>query len=168
MRVLAAADVGSRSPGFSVGGLYGGSPGLPLSTGLGIGGELDFPVRGYREGSQFGDRAISGSVEYRQPIALVERGYKLVPAFLDRLWAAAFVDGGAAWCLDDCPRFLTPSREARPIFSVGGELAADLTVFFYGDFTIVGGFGVPLSEVDRGGTRERPQPVGYVRFGRSF
>jgi Tol biopolymer transport system component len=168
MRMLAAADVGSRSPGFSVGGLYGSSVGLPLSTGLGIGGELDFPVRGYREGVQFGDRAISGSVEYRQPIALVERGYKLVPAFLDRLWAAAFVDGGAAWCLDDCPRFLAPNREARPIFSVGAELAAELTVFFYGDFTVVGGFGMPLSEVDTADGRERPQPVGYVRFGRSF
>jgi hypothetical protein len=169
MRVLAAADVGSRSPGFSVGGLYGGAVGSPLGTGLGIGGELDFPVRGYSEGAQYGDRAISGSIEYRQPIALVERGYKLIPAFLDRMWASAFVDGGAAWCLDDCPRFLAPSREARPIFSVGGELAADLTIFFYGDFTIVGGFGVPLSEVDTAdGARVRPQPRGYVRFGRSF
>ncbi|HEU4882049.1 MAG TPA: hypothetical protein VFT45_07390 [Longimicrobium sp.] len=169
MRALAAADVGSRSPGFSVGGLYGGGLGSPLSTGLGIGGELDFPVRGYAEGTQFGDRAISGSVEYRQPIALVERGYKLVPAFLDRLWASAFVDGGAAWCLDDCPRFLAPSREAKPIFSVGGELAVDLTIFFYGDFTIVGGFGVPLSEVDTAdGDRVRPKPLGYFRFGRSF
>jgi hypothetical protein len=169
MRVLAAADVGSRSPGFSVGGQYGGGVGLPLSTGLGIGGELDFPVRGYAAGAQYGDRGISGSVEYRQPIALVERGYKLVPAFLDRLWGAAFVDGGAAWCLDDCPRFLNPSREARPIFSVGAELAADLTIFFYGDFTVVGGFGVPLSEVDTDdGERARPKPVGYVRFGRSF
>jgi hypothetical protein len=108
-------------------------------------------------------------VEYRQPIALVERGYRLVPAFLDRLWAAGFVDGGTAWCLDDCPRPLSSGREARPIFSVGGELAADLTIFFYGDFTIVGGFGVPLSEVDTGdGGRARPRPVGYVRFGRSF
>jgi hypothetical protein len=168
-RVLAAADVGSRSPGFSVGGLYGGGIGGPLSTGLGIGGELDFPVRGYAEGAQFGDRAVSGSVEYRQPIALVERGYKLVPAFLDRVWAAAFVDGGAAWCLDDCPRFLAPSREAHPLFSVGAELAANFTVFFFGDLGIVGGFGVPLSEVDvSGGGRARPKPVGYLRFGRSF
>jgi Tol biopolymer transport system component len=169
MRALAAADVGSRSPGFSVGGLTGGGMGAPLSTGLGIGGELDFPVRGYAAGTKFGDRAIGGSVEYRQPIALVERGYKLVPAFLDRLWGAAFVDGGAAWCLDDCPRFLNPSREAKPLFSVGAELAMDLTIFFYGDFTVVGGLGVPLSEVDTDdGGRARPSPVGYVRFGRSF
>ena len=134
MRMLAAADVGSRSPGFSVGGLYGSSVGLPLSTGLGIGGEMDFPVRGYREGSQFGDRAISGSVEYRQPIALVERGYKLVPAFLDRLWAAAFVDGGAAWCrvrrsappasVGSCTvtgvRLTSSPAEAATTFEVGG------------------------------------------------
>ncbi|HYR11293.1 MAG TPA: hypothetical protein VEQ60_26160 [Longimicrobium sp.] len=168
MRVLAAADVGSRSPGFSVGGLYGGGLGSPLSTGLGIGGELDFPVRGYAEGAQYGDRAVSGSIEYRQPVTLVERGYRLVPAFLDRLWVAGFVDGGTAWCLDDCPRPLSSGREARPIFSVGGELAADLTIFFYGDFTLVGGFGVPLSEVDTDDGSARPKPVGYVRFGRSF
>lgn len=168
MRVLAAADVGSRSPGFSVGGLTGGGFAGPLSTGLGIGGELDFPVRGYAAGSQYGDRAVAGSIEYRQPIALVERGYKLVPAFLDRLWGAAFVDGGAAWCLDDCPRFLDPGREARPIFSVGAELAAELRLFFYGDISVVGGLAVPLSQVEIGDALVRPNPAGYIRLGRSF
>ena len=63
-RLLAAADVGSRSPGFAVGGLYGGGIASPLGAGLGIGGELDFPVRGYGEGSQLGDRAVAGSLEY--------------------------------------------------------------------------------------------------------
>ncbi|HEX6372630.1 MAG TPA: hypothetical protein VF006_27165 [Longimicrobium sp.] len=168
MRVMAAADVGSRSPGFSVGGLTGGNVGVPLGTGLGIGGEMDFPVRGYGEGAQYGDRAVAGSVEYRQPIALVERGYRLVPAFLDRLYAAAFVDGGTAWCLDDCPRPLSSGREARPIFSVGAELAADLTLFFYGDLTLVGGLAVPLSAVQIGDALTRPNPAGYIRLGRAF
>lgn len=168
MRALAAADVGSRSPGFSVGGLTGGAVGLPLSTGLGIGGEVDFPVRGYPEGAQYGDRALAGSVEYRQPLALVERGYQLVPAFLDRLWAAAFVDGGTAWCLDDCPRPLSSGREARPIFSVGAELAADLTLFFYGEMSLVGGVAVPLNQVGPEDALARPNPTGYIRFGRSF
>jgi hypothetical protein len=167
-RLMAAADVGSRSPGFSVGGLYASGVGSPLGTGLGIGGELDFPVRGYAEGAQLGDRAVAASVEYRHPLALVERGYRLLPFFVDRLWGAAFADGGAAWCLDDCPRVITPRRDARPLFSVGAELGVDLRLFFYGDVDLVAGVGVPLSEVDRAGGRERPAPVGYVRMGRSF
>jgi dipeptidyl aminopeptidase/acylaminoacyl peptidase len=167
-RLLAAADVGSRSPGFSVGGLYGGGIASPLAAGLGIGGELDFPVRGYAEGSQYGDRAVSGSLEYRFPIALVERGYRLVPAFLDRVWGTAFADGGAAWCLDDCPRVLVPERDAHPVFSVGAELGVDLTLFYHGGQALMGGVAVPLSEVEVAGGRERPRPEFYVRFGRSF
>lgn len=167
-RVLAAADVGSRSPGFSVGGLYGSSVGTPLSTGLGIGGELDFAVRGYPEAAQRGDRAVAATIEYRHPLALVERGYRLVPAFLDRLWAGAFAEGGAAWCLDDCPRVLTPSREARPIFSVGAELGTDLTLFYFGNLALVGGVAVPLSEIDIAGAMTRPNPQAYIRIGRAF
>ena len=168
MRALAAADVGSRSPGFAVGGLYGGGFGLPLATGLGIGGTLDFPVRGYPEGSQLGDRAVGASVEYRHPIALVERGWRLLPVFLDRVWASAFADGGAAWCLDDCPFVLTPSRDARPLVSVGAELGGDVTFFYYADVSLAGGVAIPLSEVETAGTRERPRPGVYLRVGRSF
>ena len=167
-RVLAAADVGSRSPGFAVGGLYGGGIASPLSAGLGIGGELDFPVRGYAEGSQLGDRAVAGSVEYRFPIALVERGYRLIPLFLDRVWGTAFADGGAAWCLDDCPAVLSPVREAQPLYSVGAELGADLRVLFHGGVQLMGGVAFPLSEVGPPESRVRPNPELYVRFGRSF
>ncbi len=167
-RLLAAADVGSRSPGFAVGGLYGGGIASPLGAGLGIGGELDFPVRGYREGSQLGDRAVAGSLEYRFPIALVERGYRLLPFFLDRLWGTAFVDGGAAWCLDDCPRVLAPERDAKPVFSVGAELGADLRLFYFGGLELMGGVALPLSELEIAGERFRPDPEVYVRFGRSF
>ena len=167
-RILAAADVGSRSPGFSVGGLYGGGYAPPLGAGLGIGGELDFPVRGYPEGSQYGDRAVAGSLEYRFPIALVERGHRLLPVFLDRVWGTAFADGGAAWCLDDCPRVLAPDRDARPVFSVGAELGVDLTLFYHGGQVLMGGVAVPLSEVPVQDRMERPTPEFYVRFGRSF
>jgi Tol biopolymer transport system component len=167
-RLLAAADVGSRSPGFAVGGLYGGGIAQPLSAGLGIGGELDFPVRGYGEGAQLGDRAVAASLEYRFPIALVERGYRLLPFFLDRLWGTAFADGGAAWCLDDCPVVLEPTREARPIYSIGAELGADLTLFYHGGLQLMGGVAVPLSEVGPADARARPDPEVYVRFGRSF
>ena len=167
-RVVAAADVGSRSPGFSVGGLARGGVAGPLGTGLGIGGELDMPVRGYREGTQRGDRAVAASVEYRFPIALVERGYRLLPFFLDRVSGAVFADGGAAWCLDDCPRVVAPSRDARPIFSVGAELGTDLTLFYHGSLLLMGGVGVPLSEVGEGDDRGRPNPEFYIRVGRSF
>ena len=167
-RMAAAADAGSRSPGFSLGGVYGSSLAAPLGTGTGIGAELDLPLRGYEEGVQSGDRAVTASLEYRLPLALVERGIGIWPFFVDRLWAGAFADGGAAWCLDDCPFVVAPVREARPLVSVGAELGADLRFFFYGDLALVAGVGVPLREVGPPEARARPSPSGYVRIGRAF
>jgi hypothetical protein len=164
-RLLAAADLGSRSPGFWAGGVEGGAFAGPLGTGLGLGSTLEFPVRGYPEGSQAGDRALAGSLEARLPVALVERGWRLVPAFVDRVWGAGFVDAGSAWCSEECP-FGEPAGEVRPLVSVGAELGVDLTLFFHGDLPLVVGFAVPLTEGAPDGGR--PRPGAYLRLGRAF
>ncbi|HEX8316933.1 hypothetical protein [Longimicrobium sp.] len=172
-RAVAAGDVGARSPGFQLGGLDGGNVAGPLGTETGIGGRLEFPVRGYQSGTQSGDRAVSASAEYRVPLVLVDRGYRMLPAFLGRSWGAVFADGGAAWCVDACSPLFGASREISPIYSIGAELGARTTLFYYATLDIVGGVAVPLSEVATtvGGdvtTMERPKPSFYLRLGRAF
>jgi hypothetical protein len=164
-RVLGAADLGTRSPGFSAGGTVGGGLGSPLSTGLGIGGVLRFPVRGYPPGTQLGDRAFGGTVEARVPLALVERGYRTLPFFLDRSWGTVFVDAASAWCGEGCP-VGTPGRGTRPLASAGAELGADVTLLFHARTSIVAGFAVPLR--DPGTAGGRPPPGLYLRVGQSF
>jgi outer membrane protein assembly factor BamA len=169
-RVAAGADAGSRAPGYAVGGEGGFGAGSPLGTGINLGDDLDFPVRGYPTGAQFGDRAVAGTAEYRFPLALVERGLGILPLYLDRLWGTAFADGGAAWCVEFCdPVFVGLQSEPHPLYSVGVELGADVTFGYFVRMRLRGGLAVPLSDIDRpGGARERPSPELYFTFGQSF
>jgi len=168
LRLAGGADLGSRSPGYSVGGRSGVGTGFLLSTGFTLSDDLDLPVRGYPAGSQFGDRGVGGTAEYRFPIALVERGFRLVPLYLDRVWGTAFADGGTAWCVERCdPAF--PFTRADPLYSVGGELGADVTVGFRLRMRVRAGVGVPLSRVlQEDGSRARPSLDTYLMLGQSF
>lgn len=167
VRATAGAESGSRSPGFSVGGAAGGAASVSPGVDLRLGSSLTFPVRGYPQGAQTGTRAVSATAEYRFPLALVERGVGVLPVFLDRLWGDVFADGGSAWCPGVCERgFLGGAGELDPIYSVGAELGADLTVGYFAGLVLRGGVAVPLREA-RDGTG-RPGPELYLRFGRSF
>lgn len=165
-RAAAGAETGSRSPGFRVGGAGGAPSPLP---GLELGGSPTFPVRGYAEAAQSGNRAFSATAEYRFPVALVERGVRLLPVFLDRVWGDLFADVGAAWCADTCDGRLPNAPTApRPLWSVGGELGVDFTLGYFVDLRLRGGVAVPLSTVGTGAGAARPDPELYLRFGRSF
>src|SRR5207253_7966079 len=51
-----------------------------------VGGEAEFlPVRGFSSGTLFGRSAWSATAEYRIPLALIGRGSKMRPLFLDRV-----------------------------------------------------------------------------------
>jgi hypothetical protein len=162
----AAADLGSRAPGFEIGGNLGEPvPFLPGTPELGVA----HPIRGYRPGTQLGDRVLSGSAEVRLPLRLVERGWRAAPAFLDRTWGALFADAGAAWCASECllPGW-TPDRP-DPIASVGAELAASFSLGFHARYQIRGGLALPLRPIDTGdGEHTRPSPSLYLRLGPSF
>lgn len=101
----------------------GGVPGAVLQVlpGVDIGGGADYPVRGFLQGVQFGDRIAAGSLEYRFPLWLIGRGHGLWPLLLDRLSGALFVDGGAAW---------DGAGPLRGVASTGGELSLDLGVAY--------------------------------------
>lgn len=166
LRVDGGVETGSRSPGFAVGGASSGTTPVPLEVDL-FGTGIGFPVRGYPAGVQEGNRALSAAAEYRFPIALVERGFRLVPLYLGRVWGDVFVDAGSAWCgggTEDCAlRIGGASDRPRPLYSAGAEIVAHLKVGFLADLPLRVGTAVPLT--DTGGSRE---PVLYLRLGRSF
>ncbi|HEX5724324.1 MAG TPA: hypothetical protein VFX98_02595, partial [Longimicrobiaceae bacterium] len=168
-RVLGGADFGSLSPGYSVGGYGGFAAGYPLSTSAGLGSELDLPVRGYDSGSQFGDRGVAATAEYRFPLTMVERGLGIHPLWLDRLWGAFFADVGTAWCVEACEPALGFNDEPDPLRSVGAELGIDLSVGYFAPIAVRAGVAYPLDEVPlAGGGAVRREVRGYLLAGRSF
>jgi hypothetical protein len=143
-RLDAGAEAGSGSPGLEVG---AGS----------------FPVRGYESGEQRGNRALAAGAEYRAPLLLVERGVRLLPFNLERVWGDIFADAGAAWCAGSCDRgvFLNQPARPTPLYSVGAELATELVLGYALPVTLRAGLAVPLRP-----TPLTPrEPVLYLRVG---
>ena len=145
----------------------GGTSGSTLSTGIGdIGSTGSFlPVRGFEEGVRVGTRAWSASIEYRLPIALIGRGSRLRPFYLDRLSASLFADAGDAWCsADERARnsFCAAVADApSPLVSAGAELGLDVALFFGASSRMRAGVAFPLN-----GPGDRP--VYYLQVGHSF
>jgi hypothetical protein len=160
LRLDGGVEAGSTSPGFEVGGTGAGVAAGQLAVGA-LGTGIGFPVRGYAAAEQTGDRALVATAEYRAPLALVERGVRLVPAFLSRVTANAFVDAGTAWCGGaHCDRFPAAGRSPSPLVSIGAEAVAELRFGFMFDLPLRVGFALPLSE--------GRDPALYLRAGRSF
>ncbi|MFL5537418.1 MAG: hypothetical protein ACJ8J0_00405 [Longimicrobiaceae bacterium] len=170
VRAVGGADFGSSPQYFAVGGTTGDGVAFPLSTGAALGGTRDLFVRGWEDATQFGDRAVAATAEWRFPLALVERGFRLVPVNLDRLWGTAFVDGGTAWCVEGCdPEIATLFTRPDPLVSAGAELGADMVLGFNARFRLRGGVAVPLSNATTfAGVRERPSAKLYFAVGQSF
>lgn len=98
-RVFSAAGSGPQPGGFDVG-----------VDAIGL-------LRGFGESDLIGDHAAVVNVDYRFPLAWVQRGMGTLPFFLRSVHGAVFADAGHAW--DD--RF----RAADVRRSVGAELAFD-------------------------------------------
>ena len=114
-----------------------------------------FPVRGYETAMRSGRRAWSASLEYRMPIALVNRGPDTWAMHLDRILGAVFVDAGDAWNTER-----DPGRTVSPVLlSAGVEVISDL-LLAYAPVRLR--FGVAFPLVDAKGPRY------YLRFGLPF
>lgn len=118
---------------FELGGIPG--RGIDIVAGVEIGGGSRYPVRGYSEGAQIGDRVVSGSVEYRFPIFLVGRGYGLWPVLLDRVSGSLFVEAGSAWFDSD---------DIDVLASAGSELSFDLGLGYAIVYRFRLGLAVPV------------------------
>ncbi len=161
VRVDAGIEASRSTIGFTAGG--GGGVGPEPGDDPPIRGGSRYDVRGYGSGTQGGNRVVAGSFEYRFPIALFERGYRLVPAAVDRLWGDVFVDAGTAWCPESCAALATRvPTSPTPLVSVGAEAILNLRLRYALDLPVRLGVAVPLRETSDS------SPQVYLITGRSF
>jgi len=147
-----------------------GSGLVRTGTGTGpesVGGIVDFlPVRGFNKDERIGYKAWSASLEYRLPLALIGRGSKLRPFFLDRLSLSLFSDAGNATCSAAQRQLYSscagnPSRPTSTLVSAGAELNANAALLTFFPVWLRGGFAVPL----QGSARSAQW---YLTFGQAF
>lgn len=154
----AAAGPGANQFHFDAGGAEGT---VESVTGLGLfgGSPRLFPVRGYRTNYRSGRIAWTGSVEYRFPLAVIDRGLGLFPLFFDRIHGSVFADAGNAWGPTLNQTGYDNPRQAM-LASVGAELSVIVGALYLPGTTIRAGVGLPL--------RFESDPVFYVRVGNPF
>ena len=71
--------------------------------------------------------------------------------------------------METCDPLFRPFDQARPLYSVGTELGADVLLGFNLRMRLRGGVALPLRDVlDREGKRSRPPAEFYFTFGQSF
>jgi hypothetical protein len=170
---LAGAAADRRAPNeWSAGGVGGSS--AQLLPGVTLGDPArPLGVRGFPAGAQRGLRAASGALEYRAPLAVPARGLALLPVFLDRVSASAFVDAASAWCPASLVGRAEPvcSRDPRRtptsprwMASVGAELVLDGALQYDPQYRLRLGVAAPVAERELAGARA----TGYVTLGLPF
>ncbi|MEO5589521.1 MAG: hypothetical protein ABIS03_08040, partial [Gemmatimonadaceae bacterium] len=152
---------------FSAGGLSGGS--LDFGAVLAVGGERrTFGVRGFSPSTEQGIRALSGTAEYRAPIAAPSRRLPFIPVLFDRISVSAFADAGRAFCpssagvTDAC----RPGRGPSPwLASTGAELDFDTALQYDVPARFRAGVAVPVASRRAVGA----DPLSfYLTFGAAF
>lgn len=161
LRVAGAARTGPGADAFGI----GGASGSPLDFGLlgAVGSRRAMPVRGFGPSARVGTRGWTAALEYRFPLALVGRGVRLWPLYLDRISGAAFIDSGDAWCTPAQLSILSgcDAAGAAPLVGAGGELIADVTAIL--PLRLRAGVGFPLQ-----GSAPGRRPTAYLQFGSNF
>lgn len=121
------AGYGTEQPRpFRLGGIQGNNNALMYLFG-GVGEPLfnvrKYTLRGYDEGyaALSGRRMRLGSLEYRFPLALIERGWMAPPLGVHQLSGTLFYEAGAAWQQDTPDKYYT---------SAGAEFNAEVDVLY--------------------------------------
>jgi hypothetical protein len=112
-------------------------------------------LRGFDPSDVTGRHAATINIDWRFPLARIQRGVGTLPFFVRHLHAAVFVDGGQAWNTAFDP------GDAR--LSVGAELSMDAVLGFTLPITLTTGaaWRHDGASVARG-------IVGFTRIGRAF
>jgi len=115
--------------------------------------QREFPLRGYSSGESVltGHRARLGTIEWRIPLADIDRHFMLPPAGMNRVSMNVFVDSGAAW------EGGGPQHYFR---GVGLELLSEIRLGYL--------FGLQLRAGVAKGLDGPGKTMGYLRIGRSF
>jgi hypothetical protein len=145
---LSAGDLGRRGI-FSLGGFPDVSALDQLLDQSFLGGQA---LRGYPPFDRRGTQFHLLQAEYRFPLHRIMWSVETLPAYLQRVWASAFVDWGDAF-------FADPDLEQFR-FGIGAELFIDFMLGYFLNYTLRVGIARGLSE--GGGTQ------GYVHLGVPF
>ena len=161
---LRAAVGMARGPGadashFNVGGAAGNTTTIAGGFPRVGGPAVFFPVRGYGTSTRSGRQAWTASVEYRTPLALVNRGVRAWPLHVDRIFGSLFIDVGDAWGSSAVPSGVHRVG-ARVLTSAGVEVTTDLLVLYGLPLRVRVGAAFPLVE--------STGAVAYVRLGVPF
>ena len=122
----------------------------PQSAGFRFGRDAIGLLRGFSEDDITGTRAVTANVDYRIPLARVDRGIGTIPFFMRSVHGAVFVDTGHAWT--------ERARWQDVRTSIGAEISLDAVV----------GFALPLT-FTAGAAWRRDGDAGdrgFVAFGR--
>ncbi len=109
--------------------------------------------RAYSQTSFVGDRIITMNLEIRDPLVVVERGFKFYSLFLSQIYTTMFVDFSRVEWKGDSVNYP---------FSVGVELSFDMTLWSSFRFTLSG--GIALSTLDVNDFTPRY----FFRIGKTF
>lgn len=163
--VLAARIVGGRGTdmprpfrlgGYDSSGQISAIQAIVESPALGtIFDQRDYALRGYRTGlpQLSGRRMQIGSLEWRFPLARIERGAMVpFPIGVHQVWGSVFVDSGAAW--DD------GHRPADYFTGVGVEAQARVVLFYWLPLDVRLGYAHGRDEIG--------EHQVYLRVGTSF
>lgn len=120
-----------RAAQFRLGGVAGSSA-ITTTT------EDFYGLRGLVTSALSGTGLVSGSTEYRAPLFRVDRGIGTLPFVLRVFHAAAFVDYGRI--VDDVDGALFETFADELAVSAGGELRADVILFYGLPLTVRGGY----------------------------
>jgi hypothetical protein len=135
--------------------IFSASGAGPQPAGFGFGLDAIGLLRGFDEDEVTGTHAVLANIDYRVPLARIDRGVGTVPVFLRSVHASFFVDAGNAWSRD--PRW----SDLR--LSVGGELSIDTVI----------GFALPVTFTTgaawrRDGAGRSDGFAAFGRIGRAF
>jgi hypothetical protein len=113
-------------------------------------------MRGIPIDSRVGAAVAVANLDYRFPLARIERGFRTWPIFLNSLHGAVFADVGAAGA--------TLGSMGSPLFSTGVEIASDVTLGYSQPLTVA--LGAAWAHDARA---EHPNRLAvFLRLGRAF
>jgi len=149
--VVAARVAGASSSGDQrVRRFFSAAGSGPAPAGFGFGTGAVGLLRGFAEDTIVGDHVAVGNLDYRVPLARIQRGVGTLPFFLRTAHAAIFADAGHAWA--------NSFHWSDLHTSFGAELSLDVVL----------GYGLPLTFTAGGAWRTSPGagPRGFAVFGR--
>lgn len=114
----------------------------------------EFSLRGYPEGlaQLSGQNMRLGSIEYRFPVARIERGFMAPPVGIDQIHTTLFYEAGGAWDQDSSPQ--------NYYRSAGLEFNMDTVLFYYLPLKMSFGYARALDLDD--------ESEWYIRLGAAF